>query len=107
MLLQFDVIPLDQNKSVVSLNVRGSQFRRCLLASWFLLNIKTMIKAGTLCICYVYLALFPMGEFMLNFNGSHLYFLLILLAWCEMLIALIPDQMVIAETTNLHFTLSK
>lgn len=34
------------------------------------------------------------------------YFLLILLAWCEVLIALITDKMIIAEITNSYFTLS-
>lgn len=48
-----------------------------------------------------------MGEFVLNLNGSHpFYFLLILLVWCEMLIAVITDKMIIAEIINLYFTLS-
>ena len=34
------------------------------------------------------------------------YFLLILLAWCEVLIALIADKMIIAEIINSYFTLS-
>ena len=32
------------------------------------------------------------------------YFLLILLAWCEVLIALITDKMIIAEIINSYFT---
>ena len=34
------------------------------------------------------------------------YFLLILLAWYEVLIALITDKMIIAEIINSYFTLS-
>ena len=49
-----------------------------------------------------------MGEFMLNLNGSHpLYFLLILLVWCEILIALITNKMIIAQIINSYFTLTK
>lgn len=58
--------------------------------------------------CYAYLAFFPVGKFMLNLNGSYpLYFLLILLVQCEMLIALITDKTIIAEIINSYFTLTK
>lgn len=61
-----------------------------------------------LCICYVYLASFSMSEFMLNLNELYpFYFVLILLVWCEMLIAFIIDKMIIAEFINLYFTHSK